>query len=143
MLGFSSIGSHQIGGILLILDLEGRSERKLEVIAEKPVDSERSFEARATYIFVKPLTYRIIVYDRNKNVIGQVMDFRKLTFGKRLNNFGTAEFDLSTNYPIASDLIDLRKNYIEIYRDYNQDRDLVWAGEQAVRRSLLNNKGNN
>jgi hypothetical protein len=142
MLGASPIGVSPIGGWLELVYIEA-SNRCFEARGEAEVDSERGFEASGIFIFAKPLDYRIMVLDQDGNKVGQVTNYRSLTFGKRLSNYGQAEFDITVGHPYGSDLIDLRKNTIEIYRDEGTDRDLVWAGEQAVRRSNLDVKGNN
>lgn len=112
--------------------------------------------------------YTILVRDREGNKVGLAHPIKGLKFGKRLNNYGTAEFSIKVNDPMAGDLIDLRKNYIDIFRTVpegiayllqeNGDFLLqesgdklvldkagkkVWSGEMAVTRSLLEANGNN
>jgi len=127
MLGASPLGVSPIGGWL-----------ELEYIEA----SNRQFEAIG-FILAKPLDYRIMVLDSDGNKVGLVTNYRSITFSKRLNNYGQAEFDITVGHPNGSNLIDLRKNTIEIYRDEGVNSNLVWAGEQAVRRSNLDSKGNN
>lgn len=115
--------------------------------------------------------YTVLVKDKNGNNLGVVDTFRQLRFGKRLNNYGQAEFDMPLNSPKASRLIDPRKNTIEIYRSkftdiaylLKEDGDFllkedggkiildqsgvvaerVWAGEQAADDGVLSDNGNN
>lgn len=135
MLGFSSIGSHPIGAIYGVF--VETSDRQVQSLGIQEANNERVLRVKATYIFDMPLNYRVVVPD-----LGELNNFRKLTFGKRLNNYGQAEFDVSILDDKAN-LIDLRKNTIEIYREQGTNSTRVWAGEQAVRRSNLNAKGNN
>lgn len=137
MLGFCAIGSHPIGG-LFDADFVGEiSERQVQTLGIQEADSDRTLQVRSTFLFDMPLNYRVVVPD-----LGELNNFRRLTLGKRLNNYGQAEFDVSVSDDKAS-LIDLRKNTIEIYREHGTDSTRVWAGEQAVRRSNLDFKGNN
>lgn len=89
------------------------------------------------------IKYRILVKDGYGNLIGEFEKFRALKFGKRLNNYGTASFEIPMNDPKVSDLILLRVYTVEIYEYRNETNVLVWAGEQAVREGNLNKDKNN
>jgi len=91
----------------------------------------------------RPLGYRILIKDSAGVVIGELQNFRKVNFSKRLNNYGEANFDIRANDPMASAFISLRKNTIEIYRRKDNADVLVWAGEQALATGSLNDQGNN
>jgi len=139
MLGFTPIGASPVGAVLSF-QFAWVSSREWETRGQEKVITDIEFEASGIEIFHKPLDYRVLVKDETGKTVGQV-NYRTISFNKRLNNYGQADFDIRVNK--SYDLIDLRKNTIEIYRDYDRDRNLVWAGEQAVRRSQLNSKGNN
>lgn len=141
MLGFGPTGGSPIGGIL-VLDVRFTSGRDFESRGQTDLSEDVNFRGIGTIIYDKPLDYRIFILDSSGTKIGELDKYRKVTFGKRLNNYGQAEFDISVTDD-KSDFIDLRKNTIEIYRQLSTDSDLVWAGEQAVRRSNLNARGNN
>lgn len=85
--------------------------------------------------------YQLLVKNAAGEYIGQITQFRNLRFGKRLNNYGSAEFDISVRDGKAASLIQLRKNTIEIRKKYTIDTE-VWAGEQAVLRASLEQSGN-
>lgn len=112
--------------------------------------------------------YTVLVRDKDGNKVGLVNPLKGLKFGKRLNNYGTAEFKIKVNDPMAGTLIDLRKNYIDIFRTVpegiayllQEDGDFllqedgfkivldkagkkVWSGEMALTRALLTDDGNN
>lgn len=112
--------------------------------------------------------YTILVRDKDGDKVGLAHPIKGLRFGKRLNNYGTAEFSIKVNDPMAGNLIDLRKNYIDIFRTVPQgigyllqeNADFllqesgdklvlersgtkVWSGEMAVTRALLESNGNN
>ena len=83
-----------------------------------------------------------MIKDRDDNFLGEIDNFRRLEFGKRHNNYGTCQFEMPVNDDKA-DLIELRKNKIEIYWQENGDMTRVWAGELANRTGKLDNAGNN
>lgn len=83
--------------------------------------------------------FKIQVQDGNGNVLGQFEKFRNLKFGKRVNNYGIASFEIPANEPKAESLVALRIYSIWIYRNGT----LFWSGEQAIRQGRLDDKGNN
>lgn len=112
--------------------------------------------------------YTVLVRDKDGGKVGMVHPIKGLKFGKRLNNYGSAEFSIKNNDPMAGTLIDLRKNYIDVFRTEPQgiayllqeDGDFllqengsklilekagtkVWSGEMATSRAILDNGGNN
>lgn len=91
----------------------------------------------------RPLGYKIIVKNSAGTIVAEVHDFRKLSFSKRLNNYGEASFDIRANDPQVSTIISLRQNTIEIYRRKAGNDVLVWAGGQALAQGKLTDKGNN
>lgn len=90
------------------------------------------------------MKYRIIIKDGAGVPLGEFKIFRKLTMNKRLNNYGTASFEIPADDPKANSLIALRVYTVHIYRiDDDASELLLWAGEQAIRDGNLNDKGNN
>lgn len=85
------------------------------------------------------MQYRIKVTDSDGSLLGEFDRFRNLKFGKRLNNYGTASFEIPVLDPKAESLTALRIYGVEIYRDGT----LIWAGEQAIRMGRLDSKGDN
>lgn len=83
--------------------------------------------------------YRIIVKNGDGDLIGEFKTFRNLTFGRRLNNYGTCSFEIPVEDPKAINLVALRIYTIDVYRDAL----LIWAGEQAIRDGNLDSAGNN
>lgn len=140
MLGFASLGSFPIGAPCCFSIAE-ISDRLVQTYGIQEATDDRQLMTKGTYIFEMPLSYRILV-DDGTNTLGEINRYRKVTIGKRLNNYGQADFDISVTDDKAN-LISLRKNKIKVYREYGRQTNLVWAGEQAVRRSNLDFKGNN
>lgn len=100
-------------------------------------------ELSGTYDRPKRLGYRVIIKDKAGNSLGELINYRSIKFGKRLNNYGQAEFDIMTADPKAATFISLRKNTIEIHREINTSLTKVWAGEQATSRAELKDSGDN
>lgn len=119
------------------------TERTSELTGVVAEANERNSELFGIATVSRGLDYRVIVKDSNGNTLGELTSFRKLTFGKRLNNFGEASFDIPANDPNVSTLISLRQNTIEIYRRSGATSVLVWAGQQALAKGELTEKGNN
>lgn len=71
--------------------------------------------------------YQIIVKDKSGIAIGEFPQFFNLKFSDKLNNFGTATFDLPVDMKEATSLISLRRYEIDILRD----GVIKWSGEQA------------
>jgi len=90
------------------------------------------------------ISYRLIVKDADGNNIGEFEKFRSLKFGKRLNNYGSCQFEVPVDDPKVADLISLRRYTVHIYRDNGVTTPLlIWAGEQASRQGNLDDKGGN
>lgn len=89
------------------------------------------------------ITYKILVKDASGNNIGEFEKFRNLKFNKRLNNYGTCQFEVPVDDPKIASLISLRRYSVEIYRYDNTTGLLIWAGEQASRQGNLDDKGGN
>lgn len=80
--------------------------------------------------------YRIIV-KRDDITIGEFETFTRLHLSKRLNNYGTSTITIPIIEEKLTDLVELRKNTVWIYRQ----GELVWSGEMAVRSGDLNSAG--
>lgn len=86
--------------------------------------------------------YIIKVKNASNIFIGEFPLFRNLKINKRLNNYGTASFEVPAGDASISSLIALRRFTVWIYRQENEnDPYLVWAGEQALRRGILSSDG--
>jgi hypothetical protein len=155
-----------------------RDTRNFELSGEERETDDRSFEILGKAFIGQPISYRIYSKDENGDLLGEFTSFKNLKFGKRLNNYGTAQFDIpvmqlsvvagadekllkedgdfllledggkirldnDTVLVDSSDLVLLRRHYVEIYRDVNGTQTLVWAGEQAIKEANLDNQGNN
>ena len=130
----------------ILSELEGSgqsSEILSEVSGYQSASSEILSELIGFSDLPKKLGYRIIVKDENGVVLGEVDTFNSVRFGKRLNNYGQAEFSMKVIDEKAGLFVDLRKNTVEIYREDQLNRTLVWAGEQALARARLTESGNN
>jgi hypothetical protein len=76
--------------------------------------------------------------------IGEFTEFRNLEFGKRLNDYGTCQFDVPTTDTKLATLLSLRKNKVYIYRSEDDGAGvLVWAGEMALSQGRLVQDENN
>lgn len=91
----------------------------------------------------RPLGYRLIIKNKAGQILGEHDSFNSLEFGKRLNNYGEANFNIRVTDPKSPLFVALRQNTIEIFREKNRARTLVWAGQQALAKGDLNQKGNN
>lgn len=90
------------------------------------------------------ITYKILVKDHNGNNIGEFEKFKNLKFGKRLNNYGTCQFEVPADDPKIASLISLRRYSVYIYRYVDGNNELlIWAGEQASRQGNLDDKAGN
>lgn len=90
------------------------------------------------------MNYRIKVKDGDDNFLGEFDTFRKLKFGKKLNYYGSASFEVPVQDPKAESLIALRIYSVWIYRvDEEGNETLKWSGEQALRQGKLDDKGGN
>lgn len=87
--------------------------------------------------------YRIKVKDSLGNILGEFDTYRKLSFSKRLNNYGQASFEIPVKDTKLNSLVALRQYTIEIYREEDGVSNLVWAGEQALRKGELDPIKNN
>jgi hypothetical protein len=85
------------------------------------------------------IEYKILVKDGSGNNLGEFETYRSLQFGKRLNNYGECTFEVPANDEKLTSLIALRVYTVWIYRN----GDLFWAGEQATREGVLNERGGN
>lgn len=81
--------------------------------------------------------YHILVKNVDGTNIGEFTYFTRLRFGKRLNDYGTAEIHVPINDTRLNSLVALRRNTLWIYRG----TELVWSGEMALRRGALDDKG--
>lgn len=117
------------------------SERSSETQGIGTGSSERSSEVVGINFVPTKLAYRIIVHDENDALLGEFESFKALKFGKRLNNYGMAEFQILVNDPKLSELISLRRYSVHIYRKSGMDLVRVWAGQQALRSGSLDSKG--
>lgn len=143
--GVSSERASEISGIATVTsernsEITGRatpSERNSEIHGTAHVTSERASEILGIILLPVKLSYRIIVRDENGEPIGEFEAFRNLNFGKRLNNYGTASFEVRVNDPKISELIALRQYSVWIYRKEGISTHLVWSGEQANRSAKL------
>jgi hypothetical protein len=114
-----------------------------EVNPQEALQEEFGGEITGAILIPRPLQYRIIIYDENDSPIGEMSNFKGLKFGKRLNNYGKAEFKIRLDDTKLSSLVSLRRYSVYIYREQGLFRNLVWAGEQAMRYSdLMGNKNN-
>lgn len=119
------------------------SDRQGKVTGKDSTSDERSSKLYGKLVIPPPLNYRILVKNKDGELLGEFESFRNLKFGKTLNSYGTCSFNIPANDPKASSLISLRKNTIWIYEEKEGDLTLVWAGEQAMRDGNLDNQGNN
>lgn len=87
--------------------------------------------------------YRIKVKNSAGDFIGEFTVYRNLNFGKRLNNYGTASFEIPVKDSKTASLISPRRYTVWIYREEDGVSNLVWAGEQALRKAVLDDKKNN
>ena len=149
--GESSEIKSELSGIIVatseikseLLGAKTPSEIKSEILAIGLSGSEIKTEIYGIFNKPKKLGYRIIIKDSAGNALGELDSFRKVKCGKRLNNYGEAEFDIRVSDPKASSFISLRKNTIEIYRENALTNTLIWEGEQALSQGVLNESGNN
>lgn len=77
--------------------------------------------------------YIIKVNSKDGTLLGEFENYHNLKFGKKLNNFGQASFDLPVNDGKLSFLTALRSYEVQIFRD----NDRRWAGEQFHRMVTL------
>lgn len=89
------------------------------------------------------ITYKILVKDENGTNLGEFEKFRGLKFNKRLNNYGSCQFEVPVDEPKIASLISLRRYSIEVFRYDDETGLLIWAGEQASRQGSLDDKGGN
>lgn len=87
--------------------------------------------------------YKIKVKDSSGNLLGEFPIYRNLSFGKRLSNYGEASFEVPVSDTRVNSLVALRQYTIEIHREEDGVSNLVWAGEQALRKGTLDVKKNN
>jgi len=80
--------------------------------------------------------------DRSNIFLGEIINFRNLKFGKRLNNYGQCSFDILVDDALAGALISLRKYTVWIYKVTSTGDVLVWSGEQVRRTGKLNAEEN-
>jgi len=143
MFGGSPFGGSPFGGVVVITIVVQSDTRAGEARGELIFADDREGQASGTFLTPRPLNYQIIIKDRAGNALGQLTNYRKVTFGKRLNNYGSASFDIMVNDSKAPLFIDPRINTIEIWREIGFDKVLVWSGEQALSNGQLNASKNN
>lgn len=119
------------------------SERDSELTGKQTISSERESELVGKEFVPIPRNYRILVKDQAGNFIGEFDKFRNLRFGKRLNNYGAASFDIPVGDAKAGTLVSLRRYTVWIYYEKDATKTLVWSGEQAAREGNLDDAGNN
>lgn len=84
----------------------------------------------ATQVLNMNPDYQIIVKNKAGDVLGEITGFLNLKFGDRLNDYGTATFDLPIESPDLVNLISLCSYEIYIQRDGRT----LWSGEQKLRK---------
>ncbi len=119
------------------------SERDSEIFGKQAIGDQRDSEVIGKAFLKIPRNYRIIVRDETDTVIGEIKTYRNLKFGKRLNNYGTASFDIPVSDLDDNSLISLRRYSVWIYYQKDANTTLVWSGEQAAREGNLTSDGNN
>lgn len=82
--------------------------------------------------------FKVEVRNPEDKIIGEFDSFKKVEFGKRLNNYGTATLTFPISNSRAGSLYAARRNTIWIYRD----KVLRWAGEMALRKGNMKTDGN-
>lgn len=87
--------------------------------------------------------FKIKIQDPDGDFIGEFETFKRLKFGKRLSNYGQAEFSIPVNIAKTASLIALRRYSVWIYREDENGEVLLWSGEQALRKSTLDSGKNN
>lgn len=137
-------------------EVHGKQTQNIEINSETPadiwnteIDSQVHGKQLQTAEIYSEITgiksvlvgvdYRILVKDSSGNLVGEFDKFRNLKFGKKLNNYGTCSFDIPAGDDKNSSLVSLRIYTVWVY----VDGTLVWAGEQAFRGGVLDEKGNN
>lgn len=75
--------------------------------------------------------------DKSNIFLGEILNFKNLKFGKRLNNYGQCSFDIEVDDTVAGALISLRKYTVWIYKVATGGDVLVWSGEQVRRTGKL------
>lgn len=78
--------------------------------------------------------YEIEVRDKDGNVLGEFSTFLNLKFSDKLNDYGTASFDVPSNSMDLQNLVSLRR--FECY--IRRNGQIVWSGEQTKRSVTLN-----
>lgn len=119
------------------------SEIDSELTGKQNITSEINSQIIGSKTVPSSLNYRILVQDENGNYIGEFDKFRNLNFGKRLNNYGQAYFEIPVIDPKTSSLVSLRQYTVWIYLNDKGVSTLVWSGEQALREGVLDENGNN
>lgn len=77
--------------------------------------------------------YTVTVRDKDGTFLGEFENASGLRFSKRLNNYGSCEFQVPYNDPKLESLVSLRRYEVYIKRDDT----VVWAGEQVSRDAEL------
>lgn len=80
--------------------------------------------------------------DKSNLTLGEIVNFKNLKFGKRLNNYGQCSFDILVDDTTAGALISLREYSILVYKVTSTGNVLVWAGEQVRRTGKLDEEEN-
>ena len=81
--------------------------------------------------------YTLQIRDRDNTRLAEFTSYTQIKFGKRLNDYGSAEIQMPMNNTRFHELVSLRRNSIWIYRD----NDLKWSGEFVLRDGELNDNG--
>lgn len=159
--GFSKVGDQGVGNNRMTTEFKDTNDTSVDITwadiatddsggiaieikaGASLVSSERDSEINGTLLASIPATYRIVVRDGDDQIIGEFTKFRNLNFGKRLNNYGIASFEIPVIDPDAENLVSLREYTVWIYYQKDAVSTLVWSGEQAMREGRLDNAGNN
>jgi hypothetical protein len=88
------------------------------------------------------MEYKILVKDKDGTYLGEFENFRDLSFGKKLNEYGECTFSVPVKDPKINSLIALRKYEVEIYQcEEFTEQTKIWAGEQASRVATITENG--
>lgn len=81
--------------------------------------------------------YILQIRDRNNTKLAEFTSYTQFKFGKRLNDYGSAEIQIPMNHTAFHKLVSLRRNSVWIYRN----NDLKWSGELVMRDGEIDDKG--
>jgi len=77
--------------------------------------------------------YSIVVKDKNGDTLGEFINWTRLQFSDKLNNYGECSFAVPVTSNELLTLTALRRYEVYIYRN----NSIVWAGEQVARNGTL------